>query len=125
MQRDSNTETINKMRYIMNMRPVLNMDALFSDGSEYYRIPAEPVAGETVRIRFRTQRNNVDGVFLVAGSLRIQMELCASGNGFDYYEAELTMPEKFSPTCGSSSRHPMRRSVSRSAAVAARSCLLH
>ena len=47
------------------MRPVFNKEALFSDGTEYYRIPAEPKAGDTVTIKFRTQRNNVDSVYLV------------------------------------------------------------
>ena len=34
-----------RMQYILNMRPVFNKEALFSDGTEYYRIPAEPKAG--------------------------------------------------------------------------------
>ena len=45
-----------RMQYILNMRPVFNKEALFSDGTEYYRIPAEPKAGDTVTIKFRTQR---------------------------------------------------------------------
>ena len=36
-----------RMQYILNMRPVFNKEALFSDGTEYYRIPAEPKAGDT------------------------------------------------------------------------------
>ena len=42
-----------RMQYILNMRPVFNKEALFSDGTEYYRIPAEPKAGDTVTIKFR------------------------------------------------------------------------
>ena len=30
-----------RMQYILNMRPVFNKEALFSDGTEYYRTPAE------------------------------------------------------------------------------------
>ena len=30
-----------RMQYILNMRPVFNKEALFSDGTEYYRIPAD------------------------------------------------------------------------------------
>ena len=45
------------MQYILNMRPVFNKEALFSDGTEYYRTPAEPKAGDIVTIKFRTQRN--------------------------------------------------------------------
>ena len=35
-----------RMQYILNMRPVFNKEALFSDGTEYYRTPAEPKAGD-------------------------------------------------------------------------------
>ena len=35
-------ETAKKMRYILNMSPVLNKDAMFSDGTEYYRTPVDP-----------------------------------------------------------------------------------
>ena len=65
-----------KMQYILNMRPVFNKEALFSDGTEFYRNPAEPKAGDTVTIKFRTQRNNVDSVYLVSGEQRIQMQIC-------------------------------------------------
>ena len=34
-----------KMQYILNMRAVLNKDAMFSDGSKYYRTPTEPDPG--------------------------------------------------------------------------------
>ena len=69
-------ETAKKMRYILNMSPVLNKDAMFSDGTEYYRTPVEPREGDTVTIRFRTQRNNVDSVYLVSQEQRVQMEIC-------------------------------------------------
>ena len=49
-------ETAKKMQYILNMSPVLNKDAMFSDGTEYYRTPVEPREGDTVTIRFRTQK---------------------------------------------------------------------
>ena len=70
-----------RMQYILNMRPVFNKEALFSDGTEYYRIPAEPKAGDTVTIKFRTQRNNVDSVYLVSQEQRVQMEICGTENG--------------------------------------------
>ena len=59
-------------QYILQMRPVFDKDALFSDGSKYYRIPMEPEIGEEVKIRFRTLRNNVDNVYLILsqGNLR-------------------------------------------------------
>ena len=82
-----------RMQYILNMRPVFNKEALFSDGTEYYRIPAEPKAGDTVTIKFRTQRNNVDSVYLVSQEQRVQMEICGTENGFDYYSAQVTIGE--------------------------------
>lgn len=42
-------ETAKKMRYILNMSPVLNKDAMFSDGTEYYRTPVEP--REVIQLR--------------------------------------------------------------------------
>ena len=33
----NNADLMKKMQYILNMRPVLNTEALFSDGSDYYR----------------------------------------------------------------------------------------
>ena len=72
-----NVDVMKKMQYILNMRPVLNTEALFSDGSDYYRSPSSPKAGDKVRIRFRTQRNNVDMVYLVYDGKRQQMERCA------------------------------------------------
>ena len=46
-------ENINrKMQYILNMRPVLNKNALFSDGTRYYRNPEEPKAGEKDNAQF-------------------------------------------------------------------------
>lgn len=83
-----------RMQYILNMRPVFNKEALFSDGTEYYRIPAEPKAGDTVTIKFRTQRNNVDSVYLVSQEQRVQMKICETENGFDYYSAQVTIGEE-------------------------------
>ena len=80
-----------RMQYILNMRPVFNKEALFSDGTEYYRTPAEPKAGDIVTIKFRTQRNNVDSVYLVSQEQRVQMEICGTENGFDYYSAQVTI----------------------------------
>lgn len=47
-----NEDITRKMQYILNMRPVLNKDAFFSDGTRYYRNPTEPKAGETGNDQF-------------------------------------------------------------------------
>ena len=90
----NNADVMKKMLYILNMRPVLNTEALFSDGSDYYRCPSNPKAGDKVRIRFRTKRNNVDMVYLVYDGKRQQMERVAKSNGFDYYETSIIMGEE-------------------------------
>ena len=89
-------DIVKKMQYILNMRSVLNKNAFFSDGTEYYRNPAEPREGDEVTIRFRTQRNNVDAVYLVCDGKHIEMEVTETAKGFDYYSARITMESKVS-----------------------------
>lgn len=38
----TNTRTQKEFMYIYDLKPVINVGGLFSDGSEYYRIPQEP-----------------------------------------------------------------------------------
>lgn len=85
--------TTKKMHYILNMRALLNKNALFSDGTRYYRNPTEPEPGEKVKISFRTQKNNVDSVYLVSGSKRYKMKVYKTQKGFDYYGTKITMTE--------------------------------
>lgn len=75
-------------QYILGMRPVFNHRALFSDTTENYISPAEPKSGESVKIRFRTARNNVDRVFLVQKEEKTLMSVAESDAYFDYYEIE-------------------------------------
>ena len=70
--------------YTIRMRALFNKRALYSDETEMYQSPNEPDPGDTVRVRFRTLRNNVDGVFFISGSRREDMQLQGSENGFDY-----------------------------------------
>ena len=35
--KQENEDIARKMQYILNMRPVFNKEALFSDGTRYYR----------------------------------------------------------------------------------------
>lgn len=37
--KQENEDIARKMQYILNMRPVFNKEALFSDGTRYYRNP--------------------------------------------------------------------------------------
>ena len=88
-----NNQSDLKIRYFMNRHPLLDVPALFSDGSEYYRKPSQPQAGDTVTVRFRTRVGNVSGVSMVLGETSLEMTLAETKEGFDYYEASFVMPE--------------------------------
>lgn len=87
-------DVMKKMQYILNMRAVLNKDAFFSDGTKYYRNPSEPEAGESVMISFRTQKNNVDSVYLVSEGVKYKMKVYKTLKGFDYHGVKITMPDR-------------------------------
>lgn len=77
--------------YMLHMRPVFQPRALFSDETENYVTPMEPEPGESVTIRFRSAKNNVDSVFLISGEERISMDRYSTVGEFDFYSAEVTM----------------------------------
>lgn len=72
--------------YLENLTMIFNPQALFSDGTKNYRIPAEPMAGDYVTIRFRAGRENLDAVYLVCGEERKPMKKVYNDRYFDYYE---------------------------------------
>ena len=90
-----NYENLNDARkiqeYVTNMRPTFNKRAVFSDETENYRTPAEPEAGDTVNVRIRTKKNNVDFIFLVYDDVRQPMEWVESKDGFDYYGTDVQL----------------------------------
>ena len=55
-------------QYMSQLRAMFNKHALYSDESPQYQIPFEPNPGDTVKIRFRTLKNNVDAVYFISGS---------------------------------------------------------
>lgn len=77
--------------YTGNVKPMLNDQALFSDGSMNYRIPQEPMADEDVRVRIRTERENVEVVTLIYKNQeqvhKIKAKRIYCDKLFDYYEA--------------------------------------
>ncbi|MBO4907946.1 MAG: glycoside hydrolase family 13 protein [Lachnospiraceae bacterium] len=81
----SESNILNVISHIYNSTTILNFGALFSDGTPNFVTPAEPEVGEGVTIRFRTARNNVDGVDLVVGDKHIPMERTEVSEIFDYY----------------------------------------
>nr|WP_243034728.1 glycoside hydrolase family 13 protein [Clostridium sp. AM49-4BH] len=69
-----------------NLTVIFNPQALFSDGTAFYRNPSEPDCFEEVHLRFRTGRENVDEVILVFDEQRYTMQKVANDKMFDYYE---------------------------------------
>lgn len=72
--------------YMDNLTVIFNPQALFSDGTAFYRNPSEPDCFEEVNLRFRTGRENVDEVILVFDEQRYTMQKVANDKMFDYYE---------------------------------------
>lgn len=73
----------------------MNRKALFCDGTSSYVIPAEPEKNQKIVLRFRTAKEDVSGVFLVAeGREEIQMEKASSRGIFDYYETTWQLEEE-------------------------------
>ena len=91
MSQKSYEQTLKAAKYILQMRPVFNVDALFCDETENYVSPMEPAVGQTVTLRFRTAKNNVDHVFLISGPMKKVMELERSTENFDYYKTEVEL----------------------------------
>ncbi len=79
------------MGYRMNSSLVLNKAALFSDETGDYRIPAEPEKGETVTVRFRTEADNADSVYMIGERSELKMKKTETRGFFDYYEVSFPM----------------------------------
>ncbi|BCN28990.1 glycoside hydrolase family 13 protein [Anaeromicropila herbilytica] len=98
MSRNNNSDKWSKVTkvYIKNIEPTLNQRALFSDGTINYRIPNEPMPYETVTIRFRTEKDNVDAVYLIIENenQKIRMELTSFDEIFDYYSIQIKLEDK-------------------------------
>ena len=82
------------LKYITSMRPVFNKKALFSDMTVDYVNPPEPELFSTVKIRFRTGKNNVDHVFFVLGEEKIVMDKVEQTDEFDFYITEVQLSDK-------------------------------
>jgi len=90
-----NKTIINKLEYASNQRSYINFEAIFSDESENFVSPAEPVSGEPVTIHLRTELDNTDCVFLhicrcngETDSMRMQK--VRSEGVFDWFAIEVT-----------------------------------
>lgn len=94
MKYDSIEKLNSIQRYIMQMRPVLQKQALFSDETADYRMPLNPNPNEMVTIRFRTAADNVDRVLFCHEEKRMAMTLAESDDEFDYYEIRVKIDEE-------------------------------
>lgn len=73
--------------YVNHMHPLINKNALFADGTAYYRSFIKHDRGYTAVLRFRTGVNNVESVHVVMDGREIAMKKFMSDPLFDYYEA--------------------------------------
>ena len=78
----------------------MNRQALFTDETQDYRRPEEPDAGETVALRFRTAKDDVDRVFYIEEDKNVQAEMrkVSSDSLFDYYEYSMeadSQPQRY------------------------------
>ena len=91
---------LNKVQYyILGMRPVFRPSALFSDETDNYVTPMEPEIGETVTIRFRTKKDNVDAVYLRYDDQSQIMVFDKEDRYFDYYKIDVPMGTKAFTYC--------------------------
>lgn len=81
-------------QHIYHMNPVLNRQALFADGGPEYVNPCEPEVGDTVRLRLRTAKDNVDHAYVYLQGTAKEMDLAKRTEMFDYYETFFCVGEE-------------------------------
>ena len=69
----------------------MKREALFSDGTVNFVSPAEPNAGDTVTLRFRTAKDDVDFVRVLTETSGYVMRKAYTQGAFDYYERDFVM----------------------------------
>ena len=72
----------------------MNEQALFCDGTAAYVIPSEPKERETIRLRFRTAKDDIDCVRLITENVGYDMEKESSWGLFDYYAISWKLGEE-------------------------------
>ena len=75
-----------KLVYIQSIRALMDKEMLYSDCTENFVTPCEPMPGDSVSIRFRTGKCNVDKVYMCVNGEELPMTLLASVKNFDIYE---------------------------------------
>ena len=78
-----------KLKFLNEMtRPVINIDAIFSDETENYASPAAPNPGEPFKVRLRAGKNNLTAAYVCSGGEKRPMSFTETLGNFDYYECE-------------------------------------
>jgi alpha-glucosidase len=72
----------------------LNFDAVFSDETAAYRTPVAPNCGDTVTIKLRVAKDNIDSACICLADEELPMSVCDSSEYFDYYSTSLMCGEK-------------------------------
>lgn len=72
----------------------INFEAIYSDGTEMFRNPAEPKPYDKVKIRIRTGHSDIDKVYLVGKDTRHIMKIVQSDRLFDYYETVIHLEKE-------------------------------
>ena len=72
----------------------MKREALFSDGTGNFVVPAEPKSYETVTLRFRTAKDDVDAVHVITRSASHPMKKAYTKGAFDYYELPFKLEEE-------------------------------
>ena len=89
----------NKQYYVSMMRPVFSKRALYTDSTEHYIYPAEPAPYSEVTVRFRTEKNNVDNVYLEWNGTSYMMEKTEKTDLFDFYEIVIELENETVAYC--------------------------
>ena len=93
---------------------MINRKAIFSDETESFKTPYEPVAGDRVTLKIRTLKNDALKVYAVVNGIRRVMKKLPAERkvtNFDYYSVSFTCTEKPGP------RPPPRLRRERSARI--------
>ena len=69
---------------------MINRMALFSDETECFRTPYEPVKGDLVTIALRTLADDVNHAYIVLNGIKKEITKARTDGTFDYYSIKLT-----------------------------------
>ena len=90
IEQNRSTRAEKRFLYLNYVKPMVDREALFADGTEEY----VKMSGGKATLRFRTAKNNVETVGLCIGESMTPMKRVESQGLFDYYQIEINCPEE-------------------------------